>query len=184
MNGFAVTFQMTRADYSAMFRAMMGRPWWNRWVLLAGWIALWLAVMLFGARSMEHFRQALAFIVQGKAGWGLYLGFLMLPLLFFWENIAAYTSGVSFARNELARKPTTVRADADGVHIGIDTISSDVGWSAILKVIETAERLFLTISTRQAVVLPRRAFASEADYAAARDFIREHIGRETPFVTK
>ncbi len=175
-DGFSLTYQMTRADYAAMFRALMGRPWWHRWVMLVGWIALWLAVMLFSSPSMEQFWRAIGYIWEGRAGWGFYAGLLMLPLLFFWEDLAAFANGVSFAKNEIAKKPTTVRVDHEGVRLSVAEVSSQVGWSAIVKVIETATRLFLVISARQAVVLPRAAFASDAEYAAARAFVLERIG--------
>jgi hypothetical protein len=104
----------------------------------------------------------------------------VLPVLAFWDHLFAFAASFSFNKNVLAKKPTTIRASGDDIVLSIDDISSTLAWSAITRVIETRKRVLLMVATQQAVILPRRAFATQADYLAARDFALAHVDLEVP----
>ena len=180
MNGFSITYQMTRADYQAMVQAVMHQARWYRVVVVVGCLSAWIAIALYGAKSMDQFWNFLAFVFQGRAAWSLYVTLAVLPILAFWDHLFAFAASFSFNKNALAKTPTTVRASGDDIVLSLDNISSTLTWSAITKVIETRKRVLLMVSTQQAVILPRRAFATQTDYLAARDFALAHVDLEVP----
>lgn len=179
-DGFKITYQMTRADYQAMVAEVLRKPLWYRLVLVAGMISAWLASVLYASTSMDQFWRFIALVFSGRAYWAVYLAPFAILMLFFWETVMAFLGSFTFSRNVLAKKPTTVTADAQEIRLGVEGLSSTVRWDAITKLIETRKHLLLMLATQQAVVLPRRAFASEADYAAARALALAQVSPDIP----
>jgi hypothetical protein len=69
-------------------------------------------------------------------------------------------------------EPTTFVAGDDGLEISSSRITSKVSWKAVSK-IETAHgRTFLFLAPRLAFIIPRRAFASEAEFADWTEAVR------------
>lgn len=56
-------------------------------------------------------------------------------------------------------------------------ITSQIGWAAVQRLIETRHGLFLTISRREALVLPRRSFDGTGNYDAIKGFIASQTGK-------
>ena len=184
MNGFSITYQMTRADYQAMLSAVLTRPLWYRIVIVIGCLSAWIAIALYLSKTMDDFWRFLSLVVAGRAGWPLYAALAALPLILFWEPLMAFIGSFSFRKNALAKHPTSVRADGDQIEIKVAELVSTIPWASITKVVETKKRLLLMIATQQAIILPRSAFASEADYTAARDFSLAHVDLEVPVVKR
>jgi hypothetical protein len=59
-------------------------------------------------------------------------------------------------------------------------ISTRCEWKAYLGLLETESLLLLFLSRRDGQILPKRAFASEADLKAARSLIEDNIGLLNP----
>jgi hypothetical protein len=52
--------------------------------------------------------------------------------------------------------------------------STTVRWKAVEKVVEDGDYLYIYISALEAIIVPRRAFAGEAPFAAFADAVRKH----------
>jgi hypothetical protein len=52
---------------------------------------------------------------------------------------------------------------------------AELQWATFLKVRETKDLLLFFVQKQLAYVVPKRAFQSEKDIAAARDLIRRHV---------
>lgn len=63
-----------------------------------------------------------------------------------------------------ALAPRTVQLDEQGVHSGMGDADSRIGWSAIHRVGRGPQHLFLYLDGRQALIVPRRAFAEESEF--------------------
>ncbi|WP_425503987.1 YcxB family protein [Rhizobium paranaense] len=57
-------------------------------------------------------------------------------------------------------------------------MASTIKWSAIKRVIEGRTFFLMSLTSRQAVLLPRRAFPDDAAYADALAFARVHANAE------
>ena len=78
----------------------------------------------------------------------------------------------------------TVTLAEDGVEARDASAESKVRWTVFRKVIVTPDYLILVIRTPIARILPRRGFASAADFEAALAYISLHVNKDTPVETR
>lgn len=72
---------------------------------------------------------------------------------------------------------TAVRADEAGLHAVSARGQSTVAWGTFVRVRHGRRRLFLCLTSRQGVVIPHRAFATDADRRAFEDYCADRIAR-------
>ena len=53
------------------------------------------------------------------------------------------------------------------------------GWAAVTRLVETPRHLFIQVSRREALIVPRRAVANEDVYNNLRGFVRARTGLST-----
>ncbi len=70
-----------------------------------------------------------------------------------------------------------VRADEAGLHAVSARGQSTVAWGTFVRVRHGRRRLFLCLTSRQGVVIPHRAFATDADRRAFEDYCADRIAR-------
>jgi hypothetical protein len=63
-----------------------------------------------------------------------------------------------------------VTIDAAGIETVTPEIRSHVAWGGIKRVIDAKDHLFLTVSRREALMLPKRAFTDAADFERLRQY--------------
>ncbi|MEO1198345.1 MAG: YcxB family protein [Pseudomonadota bacterium] len=85
--------------------------------------------------------------------------------------------------NAVADEEITVTISETGIASEAEKFRGEINWPAIQRIIETPKHLFMTISKREAVTLPRRAFEAKEDYQAMRDFARAHVPEGTRYET-
>lgn len=174
---FQVTFRLERGDFVAMTHALTRptRRW--QWLLTAALIAL-LVVMLYATvGSLERVWLVMQGAVQGRLPWNLYVIFAFV-LLIPWVShyLAPLLAAMIFKRNAMANQDVTLTLDQAGIEGGSAGLQSRIAWSSVKRIIETPRHLFFTISKREAVTLPRRAFGSDQAYQAARAFALQQCG--------
>jgi hypothetical protein len=171
----AVAYNFSFEDFVAVRRALawngvFGRDtYWIRFaiigvVLLACW-AVPLAVYL-KARAPSNW--PLIAVVVALAGFTAYIiAMLALDLL-----VARFT----FARLALANAKISLKFDVDGIHYVTPSYSGTLSWSGIRRVMTRPGYLLLFISKSEALVLPRRAFASDSAFGDIGGYVQTRTG--------
>lgn len=171
-----ITYRFERHDFVAMTRALTHRPFRRRLVMIVAWIAVFLIFLFFFTGSVGRFQSTL---VTFSLQYAPALLIFALAVLFghhFWAMTAAWV----FKNNALANRDVELSFGQSGVEGGTTEVRYKIGWEAVKKIIETNTHLFLALSKREAVIVPRRAFSSDDAYHAARDFIVSRIGPAVP----
>lgn len=169
-----------RRDFVAVTRALIRRPFW----ITA--LKLLLAALIVGHVFI------IDAVVGADAEFSLaylnsYFDFLplwvfLLFIIGFGDGLAGLVAAFVFKKNASANKSIRVELHENGIHASSEDIRSEIGWKSIVKVIETNGYLFLALSKREALALPKRAFSSEADFAEALRFVGKHVSPQTPMV--
>ncbi|MBV6658355.1 MAG: YcxB family protein [Devosiaceae bacterium] len=176
-----VSYRYTRADYVQASLLMAGRPLSRRLLDVAVYFGLMLAaavaVLVYHGEELSVLAEAVGIITWW--GWVLIFAgaaFLFAPEYFITWPIAAATF------KSLSVAGSMVHVQLEDAAIGTQTENPDtqstVAWSAIKAVKENQHGLFLALSKREALLLPRRAFAGDADYQAAAALARRRAGGE------
>jgi YcxB-like protein len=80
-----------------------------------------------------------------------------------------------FRRFALANREMTVTLDDDRIAWAATGFAGECAWSSVKWMVETKDRLFLFISKVEAIVLPRRATASDTEFQSMAAFVRKHV---------
>ena len=110
-----------------------------------------------------------------------YLPLILLGpvLLLLTPQITGLIAATVYRRNAMADREITLHLTAEGIEGGATDLYSRVGWGAVLKLVETPSHLFMQISRREALFIPRRAVPNEDQYNNLKGFIRARTGLST-----
>ncbi|MDQ8033932.1 MAG: YcxB family protein [Bordetella sp.] len=164
-----ITYTLTSRDYAAAMRALLHTPWWQRLIPLGACvIALWAFTAM---RAGIYNPVVIAELVyrHGPA-WlpAAALGLLLLGLSGPW--IGGAMTAMYFRQLAAANATLHITLADDAVTSRASIGSSVIPWHTIRRVLCTRESLILALSKREAVILPRRGFVSDAAFAAAHDY--------------
>ncbi|NTF06831.1 YcxB family protein [Agrobacterium rubi] len=175
-----IRYVCMRSDFIAVTRALIRRPFWRTALTVV--LSLIIAGHLF---VMAWFWP----VKEGVPTWYAELHFRYWPIWFlpllltvFSGHLAGLMAAMVFKTRAAANQDIVVTLSRDGVRARSADINSDISWSGIVKAIQTRTHLFLALSKREALILPRRGFASDADYAEAVCLVRAHLKPSAPFV--
>lgn len=175
---FEVTFKMQRADYVALCLAMRRRSTGRILKHLALYLlVLTGAALVATAGDVSALQAVVGEVITLRAPWWFYLlipaGFVLAVLL--QPLVLGFNAGRTYRRYAIADQEIRLGFEADGLETLLTSFESWVSWHAIEKIIETKDHAFLDISRREALILPRRAFANDADYRRWLGFVRDRI---------
>lgn len=160
----SISFRFEPEDYVVLSEILARRPVRRVLVALAIYVALGAFVVLaYGADLTAIPWWVLAVLVIG-------------PLLAVF-NVAAsgLIARLTYRRNPAAGETMTLTFDDQAIGVDRPTLSSRIAWSNIKQIIETRDHAILAISRREGIPVPRRAFASDTDYAALVRFAQARI---------
>jgi hypothetical protein len=165
---FTGHFQFNRADYLALTNAMsrsMGRL---RLALLLVWMVMIVGMLLLATDDWADFAVAAQDLVTMHnvpvSIYGL-LG-LFLLLIVFAPQIRRWRAMRMYSWNAIADREIKLEITETGVRVSGPGRDARLDWLLVRKVIVSPEHLFLALSRREAIVLPRRAFAMASDFEA------------------
>lgn len=173
-----ISYRYSRSDYIQASLLMAGRPLTRR--LLD--VGVYFAMMLAAAIAVIVYRGAelalLADVIEVIPWWAWILilvgaAFLFVPEYFITLPIAAAT----FASLSVAGAMIHVSLEDDAIATRTEDpdTHSTISWSAVKAVKENHHGLFVALGKREALLMPRRAFASEADFQATAAFARGRV---------
>ncbi len=165
---FTGHFQFNRADYLALINAMsrsMGRL--RLGLLLAG-VAMIFGLILLATDDWSDFLVAARDLVSMHnvpASIYVLLG-LFVALIVFAPQIRRWRAMRMYSWNAIADRDVKLEISEAAVRVSGPGRDARLDWPLVRKVIVGPEHLFLAISRREAIVLPRRAFASASEFEA------------------
>ncbi len=165
---FDLSFTLAPEDYRAMMRAF--------WRLSPG--------RIFRVRAIQVFSLVVAAIAAfswwttgEEVDLAVAIVLLLAPLGARFLN-RRYYEGV-FRRQRLGEAPTRVRANAEGVWKSGPHGDSRYAWTKIRRVGAARNHVLLWITPYQAVIVPNRAFADEAERGRFLEFARAKTAGQT-----
>lgn len=177
---FRINYRLQRRDHVARVIALSRRPLARTVGLAALYCGLLLLSLLFRMGSVDAFAAELQRLLTVPAIFDV-LPYLLpgLLLLVPASAYAALLGSLAYRRSGLAGAEIVLDLTADGVAAGIADRASRIAWSAVTRLIETPDHLFLQLSQREALIIPRRAIGDPADYENLVGFIRARTGLST-----
>jgi hypothetical protein len=177
---FRISYRLQRRDHLARAVVLSRRSFARTLGMLVLACALLLLWLLLRTGSLENFVTELQRLLT-PAGMPDLVPYL-LPGLLLLVPASAYATlfaGLAYRRSDTAGVEITLDITADGVAAAIASRASRVAWSAITRLVETPDHLFLLLSRREALVIPRQAVGDPADYDNLVGFIRARTGLST-----
>lgn len=177
MRKFSYVFE--RRDFVALTKAMVRRSVLA--TVLTLFFAIIIATHIFIFMALKGAESVPPDYVK------LYVNLLplwFLPLIFtlFGRQLAGLLAAYVFKKNASANKEIVMELQESSILARSEGIRSEVSWTSIVRIIETDRHLFFALSKREALTLPKRAFASEAEFAEALRFVSSHVSPQTPIV--
>jgi hypothetical protein len=172
-----IGYRMQRGDYVALCRALQPKPIRRTLIEIAIFAVMFLALLCaVSGFDWRTFQQGLGALVSLNAPWWVYLILLFgLVLALSHSQWVALVAALNYRRHALADKDVTLSFDGNGVTATSPNLTSEIGWEAFLKLVETPTHAFLAVSRREALIVPRRAFADEDDHLMLMGFIRARL---------
>lgn len=176
---YTVSYRMERGDFVALTRVLSRRRAWRLVLELALYFGA-----LFGIAAMaggpQNVLRTLGSFVTGP----LFLAYLPLifvgpVLLVLTPQITGLLAAMAYRRSDMADREVTLQITAEGIEGGSADLYARVGWAAVQRLIETPTHLFLQISRREALLIPRRTVPNEDQYNNIKGFIRARTGLRT-----
>jgi hypothetical protein len=177
---FTVRYRMERGDYVALTQALRRQKPGHLAIELAVYFAALIGVgvlvagsldnLLFGLQASLRFPQVLLLLLLVFAG-------PVLALLT--PQLLGLIAAAIYRRHYIADREVTLELTVEGIEGGATDLYSRVGWAAVNRLIETPKHLFIQISSREALIIPRRAVPIEDTYRNLLGFIRARTGLST-----
>jgi hypothetical protein len=128
-------------------------------IILCAFAALFLAWLLMGD--------------QRSSSLASYWPFTLV--LIFWASIVPLQAWLNWRRNAHLRGEITYDFQPEGVRVITRAADAFLKWEAFIKSKETPNLFLLFLTKQMCHMVPKRAFASEADIEALRELLREKI---------
>jgi hypothetical protein len=168
-----VRFQFTLDDYRNAFRAhyRKGASAFTRWMLI---VVLAIGVLLLLI--------SLLFVITGQRALNVVLPPFLLGAFWIWIGMGKtymLSAKSQFAKNPVLREPRRVEFSDAGVKTDAGIASSQVGWKAFLRFVESSETFLLYTSPACFVIVPKRVLQTE-QVSELRRLLQTHVGKDVP----
>ena len=176
---YTVSYRMERSDFAALCSVLSRRPDWRVFLEIALYIAALLAIAAL-AGGPPNLLRTLGNFASGR-WFPLYLLLILAgpALLVFAPQITRIVAAAAYRRSAVVDREVTLHLTGEGIEGGPADLYSRVGWPAVQRLVETPTHLFLQISRREALFIPRRALPDEDQYNNIKGFIRARTGLPT-----
>lgn len=177
---FRISYRLERGDHVARVIALTHRPLWHTLALAALYYGLLALLVLIQSGSLDSFAAELLRLLTAPTFFEV-LPYLLPGLLLLapasW--LTAAIAALAYKRSGAANMEITLDVTADGIEVSLADRASRVSWAAISRLIDTPSHLFIQLSRREALIIPRRAVAGDDRYHNLVGFIRARTGLST-----
>jgi hypothetical protein len=102
------------------------------------------------------------------------LGWGALLIVAFWFGLCPFLAYLRVKRAG-AGGPNTFALTDQGIRLQTPRSESVVYWNAVRRTVSNSQRLYLFFSSPGAIIVPRRSFASDDDFAKWIDELERHL---------
>ena len=176
---YSLSYRMERGDFVALSKVLTRQKPGRVLLELVLYFGALLAIAAF-AGGPQNLLDTLGRFAASPLFFG-YLPLILLGpvLLLLTPQITGLIAALVYRRNAMADREVTLHLTAEGIEGGATDLYSRVGWAAVLRLVETKTHLFMQISRREALFIPRRAVPNEDQYNNLKGFIRARTGLGT-----
>ena len=181
-SAFEGHYIFTRDDYLALVQATMPQQRGARTILVIVWISFFVLVMGLMSEDWPQFVQAMRDLVTfNDVPFFVYIPLLgglgaiiLLPSVALMRAMRLYSSlATADQLIGIALDETSIVTTAPGRQFRLD-------WPTVKRVVVRPDHLFLTISRHEGLVVPKRAFASTAEFAAVTALAQRKLSAAKP----
>jgi hypothetical protein len=174
---FAGHFTFTRDDYLAMVRALDRPQRGVRTILVAVWLSIFVLIMGLLSESWPQFVQAVKDLVTfHDVPFAVYVPLLAgLVLIALMPNLTLLRARRLYRGLSIAGQDIDIVIDEAGLTTSVPGRRSQLEWSVIRRVAGTPEHLFLVLSRREGVAVPRRAFSNTMEFEAVKALAQRKV---------
>lgn len=177
---FSIGYRMQRGDYVALTGVLTRRRPERVVAELCLYFGLLLAIVAIAAGSPGRVLPTLDALVRSRDfPVGLAVVLLGPALLLVAPWITRLVAAAIYRRHAMAGREVDLHLTADGIEGGATDLYARIGWAAVTRLVETPRHLFILISRREALIIPRRAVPDEDLYNNIKGFIRARTGLAT-----
>jgi hypothetical protein len=170
---FTARYVFSVEDYATLLDAVRSQRPYARWMIRLMFIALifalW-AIPSFSANEPDHW----------KSVWEFAAGLIPLAIIYIaWELLLVrsfLSSRLSFKQCSLAGQTLSYELGEKGVTWTREHMRGEFAWPAVGALAVKQAAVVLLFGKRQGIVLPAHAFASQAEFEAAANFVRAKVG--------
>jgi hypothetical protein len=178
---FQITYTMTIWDYAAMTRAIARRPWQRSILTAVLWLfSVWCLLVLF-TDVYDPVVMARAILASRPSLWISVILLIIVLAFSVFSHWFAWAISFLYYRQLASADATITMTLTDTTVEGIsDVAETNVPWVTVKRVIRERDHLFLPISKREAFILPRRGFQSDADFDEASRYAARILASPMP----
>lgn len=170
-------YRFSPSDYLALVAAMR-RPQWRRYMAVSViWVGVFVMLMALISESGAQFQQAVADLVSLR-NVPVYVYFMLASVPVFLALIPLVRllqARRSYRWSAIAEREIDLSFDAEAVLVTSPGRCARLEWSVVRSVVEREDHAFLVLGRSEAIVIPKRAFISEALFRAAIDLARSNM---------
>jgi len=165
---FSGHYQFNRGDYLALVGAMRRPSRCFRTLLVVLWLAIYVLIMGLLSQSWSQFVQAVRdLLTMHDVPFHAYVPLVVgLALIVLSPSLTKLRAGRLYGSFAIAEQHIDIALDEAGLTTSGPGRQSRMNWSLVRRMIVTPTHAFLTISRREAIVIPKRAFANDFEFAA------------------
>jgi len=176
---YRIAYTMQRSDYVAMCLALFRPTLRVRLIKIGVFIVLAAIVLFIAGRGYEDFGRFVA-VMANAMPWWFYPLILGAGLLIFYSHwISCLYAWSWFGKMTPADKDVTITFNAAGVELESRTASSKLKWDAFVRLIRERDQVFMALARSVAIIVPRRAFSSDAEFEAFWSFVGRQVAAGT-----
>lgn len=174
---FTGHFTFRRDDYLAMVQALDQPQHGVRTILVIAWISLFVLIIGLMSDGWPQFVQAMTDLVTfNEVPVFVYAMFLVgIALIALMQNLTLLRAMRIYGSLASADQFIDIVIDETGLITSVPGRHSKLDWSVFRRVVVRPEHLFLTISRREAVLVPRRAFSNAMEFEAVKALAQRKV---------
>jgi hypothetical protein len=176
---FRINYKLQRDDHLARAEELTRRPFGHTLGIAVAYALLLLLLLLLGSGSVEAAADRLLRLPGSPEL--LQIAPYLLPALLLLVPMSTYgrlLGGLAYRRSGLDGAEIILDITSEGIDAQVSGRSSRTTWATVRRLIETPEHLFIQLSRREALIIPRRAVEA-GRYEDLVGFIRARTGLST-----
>lgn len=176
-----IAYRMERGDFVALAQTVAATPPLTQAIRIAAYFAFLLLVAFIGSGlSLDNLLRNLGDTLVSPVALLYLLAILVVPaLLLAQRQLIALFATATYRKSAIADRDMVVDLDTEGLDGGDKELRFRYAWGVVTRLVETPAHLFVFVSPREAMIIPRRAIPNDDQWRNLIGFIRARTGLST-----